>query len=275
MISELKASEFYKCKELLYEEGHLEPKAIIEGKNSGRIFVDDINAPTSGLIWLGSNNGFIFIGNEENEGFNFELNNFFNTVIKSDANKVGLTAFEAIGNHSKWNETIKKVFGENLKSYNQRVYDLQKDHYRIQNEPVLEQGYEVRKITKNILGNEGCLTFKNIGFLNSKILEFWTSFERFLNNGIGYLVVYESEIVSVCFSGAVAGNVHGIDIETLKHHQGKKLAQKVAHSFVQDCIENNLTPYWNCMEVNIPSNSVAEKIGFKNKFNYIWYSIPF
>ncbi len=80
MISELKRSEFYKCKELLYEQGHLEPKSIVEGKNSGRIFVDDIITPTSGFIWLGSNNGFIFIGNEENDGFNFELNNFFNTV---------------------------------------------------------------------------------------------------------------------------------------------------------------------------------------------------
>ncbi|SDQ56819.1 GNAT family N-acetyltransferase [Virgibacillus salinus] len=275
MISELKKSEFYKCKELLYEQGHIEPKAIIEGKNSGRIFVDDIISPTSGFIWLGSNNGFIFIGNEENEGFNFELKNFINTVIKLDVRKVGLTSFEAIGNHSKWNKTIKKVFGENLISYNQRVYELQKDDYRKQNVPIIEQGYEVIKITKTILENRDYLVYENIEFLHSKVLEFWTSFERFLNYGIGYCVVYENEIVSVCFSGVVAGNVHGIDIETLKHHQGKKLAQKVAHTFVKDCIENNNTPYWDCMEVNKPSVSVVENIGFKNKFNYIWYSISF
>lgn len=30
MISELKESEFYKCKGLLYEQGHLEVKAIVE-----------------------------------------------------------------------------------------------------------------------------------------------------------------------------------------------------------------------------------------------------
>jgi hypothetical protein len=143
MISELEKPEYYKCKELLYEEGLLEAKAVIEGENTGRIFVDDIIAPTSGFIWLGSNNGFIFIGNEGNEGFNFELNNFFNTVIKPDANKVGLTAFEAIGNHSKWNKTIKKVFGENVIGYNQRVYELKKNDYRKQNEPVIEQGYEL------------------------------------------------------------------------------------------------------------------------------------
>jgi hypothetical protein len=275
MISELKKSEYYKCEELIYEEGLLEAKAVIEGENTGRIFVDDIIAPASGFIWLGSNNGFIFIGNEENKEFNFELKNFFNTVIKSDANKFGLTAFEAIGNHSKWNRTFKKVFGENLIGYNQRVYALKKTDYRKQYEPVIEQGYEFIKITKDILENKGYLTIKNIDFLQSKILEFWTSFERFLDYGIGYIAVYENEIVSVCFSGVVAGNVHGIDIETLKHHQGKKLAQKVAHFFVNDCIENNITPYWDCMEVNKPSVSVAENIGFENKFNYIWYSISF
>lgn len=275
MISELEKSEYYKCKELIYEEGLLEAEAVIEGKNTGRIFVDDIIAPTSGFIWLGSNNGFIFIGNEENEEFNVELYKFFNTVIKPDANKLGLTAFEAIGNHSKWNKTFKKVFGENVMGYNQRVYELKKTDYRKQNEPVIEQGYEVIKITKDILENKGYVTFENIDFLRSKILEFWTSFEMFLDYGIGYIAVYENEIASVCFSGVVVGNVHGIDIETLKHHQGKKLGQKVTHFFVNECIENNITPYWDCMEINKPSVSVAENVGFVNKFNYFWYSISF
>jgi hypothetical protein len=275
MISELEKSEHYKCRELVYEEGLLEAEAVIEGSHPGRIFVDDIISPASGFIWLGSNNGFIFIGNEENEEFNFELYDFFNTVIKHDANKLGLTAFEAIGNHSKWNDTFKKVFGENVKGYNQRVYELKKTDYRKQNEPVIEQGYEVIKITKDIIENKGSISFKNIDFLHSKILEFWNSFEKFLEKGIGYIAVYKNEIVSVCFSGVVSGNVHGVDIETLKHHQGKKLGQKVAHLFANECIENNITPYWDCMEINTPSVSVAENIGFKNEFNYIWYSISF
>ncbi|WP_421385254.1 GNAT family N-acetyltransferase [Bacillus salacetis] len=275
MISELKKSDFYKCKELLNDEGLLEAKAVIEGGHPGRVFVDDTTAPESGFIWLGSNNGYIFIGNEKNEGFNRQLKGFFENVIKPDANKVGLTAFEAIGNHSKWNKTIKKVFGENVIGYNQRVYELKENECRKQYEPVVEQGYEVIKITKNIIDSKGCSTFKNVEFLHSKILEFWASFEKFIKEGIGYIAVYENEIVSVCFSGVVAGNVHGIDIETLKYHQGKKLAQKVAHAYVNDCIQNNIIPYWDCMEINKPSVSVAEKVGLQIKFNYIWYRIPF
>lgn len=63
MITELKKSEFYKCKDLLYAQGvQLEAKAVVEGVNPGRIFVDDIETPASGLIWLGNNDGFFFIG---------------------------------------------------------------------------------------------------------------------------------------------------------------------------------------------------------------------
>jgi GNAT superfamily N-acetyltransferase len=275
MISELDPIEFYKCKPLLVHDGLLESKAAIEGTHSDRIFVDDPMSPASGFIWLGSNNGFIFIGNEENADFNSQLNHHFNTVIKPDANRMGLTGFEAIGDHPKWNKTIKRVFGENLKGYNQKVYELQKNHYIRKHEPRLEQGYETAKITKSILENNGSEPYRNIEFLQSKVLEFWPSFERFYYHGVGYMMVYKNEIVSVCFSGVVAGNVHGIDIETLPHHQGKKLALKVAHAFVQECLENGITPYWDCMEINEASVSIAEKIGFRNKHHYMWYNIPF
>ena len=118
MISELKKLEFYKCKELLYEQGQLEAKAVIEGVNPGRVFVDDTDWPTSGLIWLGNNDGFIFIGDEKNEGFNNELNNFVDNIIIPEATKVGLNWFEGIGNHGKWNTIIKEVFkSRNLGSW--------------------------------------------------------------------------------------------------------------------------------------------------------------
>lgn len=65
MITELKQNEFYRCKELLNEEGQLEVKAVVEGVNPGRIFVDSIDSPHSALVWLGNNDGFFLIGNEK------------------------------------------------------------------------------------------------------------------------------------------------------------------------------------------------------------------
>ncbi len=275
MISELKKFEFYKCKDLLYEQGQLEAKAIIEGVNPGRVFVDDIDHPTSGLIWLGNNDGFIFIGDEKNEGFNNELNNFIDNIIIPEAIKVGLTWFEGIGNHRKWNTTIEKVLkSRKLGSWNQRVYTLQKGDYKCNSELAIEQGYKVVKICETLFENND-YSIKNIEFLHSQILEFWSSSETFFSVGIGYCMIYKDEIVSICFSGFVVGNVHAVAIETIEGHRGKKLAQKIAKSFVTDCLNNNIVPYWDCMESNKPSIAVAENIGFKNVFNYIGYDFSF
>ena|SRR5690606_9946466 len=73
MIMELNKTDFYKCKNLLHQQGQLEVKAVVEGVNPGRIFVDNLTSPNAGLVWLGNNDGFIFIGNEENEQFNEQV----------------------------------------------------------------------------------------------------------------------------------------------------------------------------------------------------------
>ena len=68
-----------------------------------------------------------FFGDAENEEFNKEVNRFINHVIVPEARKVGLDCFEGIGNHSKWNKTIERIFQHRkLKSWNQRVYMLEK-----------------------------------------------------------------------------------------------------------------------------------------------------
>lgn len=271
MIVELDKTDLGKCRKLLNEQGHLEAKAIVENINPGRIFVNDSKNPTSGLIWLGNNDGFILFGSENNDEFNNELNHFIDNVIKSEAKKVQLKWFEVVGNHDKWNKIIESIFEpRNIESWNQRVYSIRPGEFKRNYVPAIEQGYTVMKISDTLFENKNN-TIKNIEFLHTKIVEFWSSPESFFRNGIGYCILYNSEIVSVCFSGFVAGNVHCINIETLEAHQGKKLAQKVAHSFVKDCFENHMVPYWDCMEMNKPSVAVAENIGFKNEFNYTGY----
>lgn len=269
MISELKKSDFYKCKGLLNEHGQLEAKAIVEGINPGRIFADDVEYPASGLIWLGNNDGFIFIGNERNERFNSNLNDFIDHVIASEAKKVGLCWFEGVGNHGKWNEILEKIFEyRQLGSWTHKVFTLDKNDYN-SCKINIEEGYEVVKIREIFYDKK----IKNLAFLHTKILEYWSTAESFFLNGIGYCVVYKNEITSICFSGFALNHIHCADIETVKEHQGKKLAHIAARAFAEDCLEQRFVPYWDCMESNKPSAAVAEKLGFKNVFNYVGYEL--
>lgn len=270
-ISELNKKDFYKCRDLINDNGQIEVKAIIAGVNPGRIFVDNIDSPKTGLIWLGNNDGFLFIGDESNNEFNNEINQFIDTVIMTEAEKVGLDWFEGMGNHQKWNEILENVFGHRkLGKWNQKVYTIQRCNEN--NEPTIDKDYSIVNITKENYQNSS--TMKNNSFIHSKILNCWYSFDQFFEKGKGYCIVHNEEIVSLCFSCFVVENFHCIDIETIVTHRGKKLGQKIAHYFVRDCLENNMIPYWDCMEKNKPSVAIAENLGFTSKFNYVGYEFP-
>lgn len=227
------------------------------------------------MLWLGNNDGFVFFGNERNERFKNDINQFIDDVIAPKVKRIGLEWFEAIGNHAKWEKAIETLFAHRkLASWNQRVYMLQKENHQAVNEPVIDKDYSVLKISRALYENK-TYSIKNIEFLHSKILEFCPSADSFFHHGMGYCVLYNQQIVSVCFSGFVVENVHGIDIETLEAHQGKKLAQIIASYFVKDCHTNGMIPYWDCMEENHPSVAIAEKIGLSLTFNYVGYEFQF
>ncbi|MFV8827904.1 GNAT family N-acetyltransferase [Alkalihalobacterium sp. APHAB7] len=273
MIYELKSEEFPKCQPLVIKGKHIEIQAIIAGNNPGRIFVDNRFDPTSGFVWFGNLDGFAFIGNVNNETFTREVDAFFNNEIIGEAKRLGLQWFEGFGHDPSWDSAIEKMFNKrNLEASKQRVYLMSRETYQVDREPQIEQTYLVEKLTAERLASE---VYQKSPFLQNKLLHFWRSEREFLEKGLGYCIVYEKEIVSVCFSGFVANQYHGIDIETVPHHQGNKLARKLAHRFVKDALVQNLVPYWDCMEVNAPSLSVAESVGFELQYQYTVYEFPF
>ena len=273
MITELQNNEFLKCINMVDLTGHMEVIAVIERINPGRIFVDDTSSPTSGLIWLGNNDGFFFIGDEKNTRFNSEINDFVDSVILPEAKSQGLDAFEAIGNHPAWNKTIEEVFSlRGLERWNQKVYKLLPGDYRSTSNPEVNAIYSTVMITKELYEDS---SIKNPGFLHKKINECWRSPEEFFQSGIGHAVLCDNEIVTLCLSGLVADNMHCIGIETLEEHRGRKLAQKAAHSFAKECLQMGGVPYWDCMADNKPSVAIAESLGFSNVFNYSGYYFIF
>ncbi|MCH1627379.1 GNAT family N-acetyltransferase [Ferdinandcohnia quinoae] len=275
MIYELNRNDFYKCQTLVIKQGPLEVKAVINGVNPGRIFVDNYISPSSGIVWLGNNDGFLFIGDEENENFNSELNHFIDRVIVPEAKQAQLNWFEGIGYHQKWNKTIERIFTHRqLQKWNQRVYILEEENYSYNNEPILDQGYRLLKLTNKFYENSDN-TIKNIDFLHSQISSSWSTPKSFFEKGLGYCIIYNNQIVSLCYSVFVIENIHCVAIETKEDFQERKLAQKVAHHYIKECFKKGILPYWDCMEENKPSIRIAENIGFTNLFNYQGYYFSF
>lgn len=249
----------------------MEGKAIVAGMNPGRIFVDDLKTPTTAMIWQGNLDGFVFIGETKNDSFNKEINHYINEVIKPQAKELGLGWFECISDNPNWYVAFEnEIFKDRkLSSWNQHVYRLTSHDFTSVKKPEMDQQYTIQQVCPDMLLSR---KLQNIEFLESKIKEFWESQNDFFENGFAYCILYNHSIVSICMTGFRYQEIHGIDIETVDSHRGHKLAQCAAYAFIEHCFVHGCTPYWDCMEVNYPSNAVAKKLGFKREFKYKGYA---
>lgn len=137
---------------------------------------------------------------------------------------------------------------------------------------MLESPYHLVKISRQLLC---AANGSRADELIDTILNYWSSLDDFFWYGIGYVVQYEQQFVTSCFSGFAAGNLHGISIETAEAHRGKKLAQAAARAFVNDCLSSGKSPYWDCTATNLVSNRVARNIGLTLHFDYNVYGFRF
>jgi RimJ/RimL family protein N-acetyltransferase len=78
-------------------------------------------------------------------------------------------------------------------------------------------------------------------------------------------------MVSLCFTGFIYQSTHGVDIETIDGYRGKDLAKKTAYLLARECLDHGESLYWDCMEVNYPSNAIALKLGFTLFHQYHCY----
>jgi len=265
LLFELKPSHFSRCENITNPHGHLEVRAIIGGNNPGRVFVDDEENPASGLVWLGNHDGFFFIGDEENYEFNRKVSGFIDRVIAPQAQELGLEWFECFGNHHGWEDQIEKIFsGREMQTWNQKVLTFPKGNSFSPGPAAPAEGFSIIRLGPENFTPE----ISNYPFWLKRICEFWGELDRFFALGFGYGILRNKEMVGICFSGFARGDMHGIDIETLPSFQGRKFAQIMARSFVGECGERGLMPYWDCMEGNKASEVIARKIGLVESFSY-------
>jgi hypothetical protein len=248
-----------------------EPLAVIEGNNPGWVFVDDLNTPRSALVWAQGIMGFYLVGDANSAVFLKELDVFTDQVLRPRLHHLGVTYFEISGIEN-WNAVIENIFWKrNLDNSQQCVYTIKSSGDRFVTQRKVVGDYRLLRVDQHLLVD---LSVGNREFLFSKLIRFWGSVSKFLNTGLAYVLVDGKEIVSLCCSGFVAGNVHAIDIETEVSHRRKGYAEAVARAFVSECVEKHLQPHWDCMAENIASVRLAEKLGFTQSYVYRLYSFP-
>jgi len=246
-----------------------EALAIIEGNNPGWVFADDLNTPKAALVWAQGIEGFYLVGDASSAVFLEELNVHTEQVLKPRLRDLGVAWFEISGDES-WNPVIENVFEKrNLESSQQWVYTPKPSQHESVMQLKTVGNCRLQRVDQHLLVD---LSAGNKEFLLTKLTQFWSSVDTFLNTGLGYALVDGEEIASLCFSGFVAGNIHGIDIETEVSRRRKGFAEIVAQAFIAECFERRLQPHWDCMAENAASAQLAEKLGFTQSHVYTLYS---
>lgn len=265
MIKELKPNEFYRIRDLVEKQPFVEPRAIINQVNPGRVFVDDLKVPHTALVWLGDNDGFFFIGDEDNPYFNRHIQDYVTIYLSHELKKEGINYFEALAINSDWDQTIQSVFrARPLENWTSILHTINRD--RLSPLPTLTRGYDVIKLTSE---------WYNDSFVKRRLSETWPSFDRFDRYGIGYAVVQDHQVVSLCYSNYTDGHKHSVAVETLHNHKRRNLAKVAAYHYIQDCLEQGFEVHWDCLEHNESSVALAKSLGFERILHYKGYEFNF
>ncbi len=111
-----------------------------------------------------------------------------------------------------------------------------------------------------------------IGMINEK----WISGEVFLKEGFGFCLVKDNSIISWCISDYNIDNQCEIGVETDDEYRGRGYATIVVSEVLNYCKERGLRKVgWHCMDSNVGSYKLAEKVGFKRMDDYITYQAWF
>jgi RimJ/RimL family protein N-acetyltransferase len=267
MIYELESGNFSKVTPLFREHKQYIPVfAIIDGNFPGRIFVDNKDSPGTALVWAITRWAYIE-GDPQNSSFNDPLAKLIRDIIIPDSLKMKMSWLEIYAPHSsKWTKMMETYLYEfKPEKHYEMVYTFDEQKYRTLRKPSsLPTGYLIEKIEFPIIPDSA---------LNSSLIK-----EDFkTKTSFGFRLKKDHQVISICRSfGFISGNEFMIDIETFEEKERcKGYATAVGKALIDYCLEKGYIPLWETTMDNIPSQKVAEKLGFVENESYPVYAIEF
>jgi hypothetical protein len=111
MIYELSRAQFETIEHLLKGKGvHEEVVNVVSGSSLGWVFVDNVMAPGTAMIWSEESKGLFFIGNPTSEEFNSALITYMKYILIPRMKKKNLEGIELYGTSKVWNKKLNAIF---------------------------------------------------------------------------------------------------------------------------------------------------------------------
>lgn len=228
------------------------PRAVANRNMDGTILVDK-GTLCDGALFANNWSWIFQIGISESIDFDNELLNF---IDKEYITQNRFFSWHYISETAKvrLHERYGHIFEEGYRNY----YRYEKEYI---DSTLIKKLSDVTftKITANNIYNT---------YLENYVKEFWKTTENFLNNGIGFMVTSNNEVIAHCFSATIEDKHVDIEIQTNEKYRKKGLATTLSLMMINECLNNDLLPVWDCLYDNHSSNALAIKIGFTKLMQY-------
>lgn len=225
--------------------------AVCDQVIDGEIFANE--KLTAGLIRTANGIYYLF-GDTNDQNYNEDLFMYLKMAIEKTEKR-----FTLFASSEEWEMMIEGHFSNALR-YMPRM-KFQSITFEEKKQDCNKNTYEVKRIDRSNIerSNE---------FTAEYYKEYWGSKETFLDGGFGFCIEQGGMIVAECVSIFNGNGFAEIDIVTHEAYQGKGLAQAVATRFIEHCMQNDITPCWDCYVDNIPSQKLARKLSFNHPIEY-------
>lgn len=267
MIYEL-ANQHYDRARALFAglENRVAIQAIIEGNSPGRIFVDDPEQPASAFTWNPFRYGYL-VGESDNGAFNASLRQLLASELLPQAAHSHDPTLVLYPHPADWQRQVTFLLGDYAPiALTRQTFRFNPARFQHHDWPAhVPAGLRLQSIDADLI--------KQSEQIAGALELLWCSTSAFLSKGLGFCLLDGEQILSMCFSPFVGGSLREIGVDTQPDYRRRGYATLTAAAFISQCLQNGLTPVWECWADNAPSLNLAEKLGFEAVAAYPVYFI--
>lgn len=247
-------------------------QTVVDGHVNGKIYVDNIQLPSTYLIYHPYGMSLLF-GNQNNPDFNDAFVKYALNLDNSRIKTEWLQTCPTI-----WNEKLSDLFGNNLIKeeavgeadknkieLSTRVnFTFNEEKYNDFKRNQIETSYEIVRTEKN-----------HFEAMKGTVVPryFWNTADDFCRRGVGFSLIYEGKVVSTAFSAFIVGDKLELGIESAGEYRGKGFATQTCMALIDYCLQNNFRPVWACRRQNTNSMLLSHKLGFEPSMSLPFYKL--
>ena len=267
-IVELDASSYDRVRPLFAPEpAYVFCAAVLAGRASGRVWVDDAANPTSAFVITRGVWAYL-AGRADNEAFNAGLNRalFAGEIAGADAFGLLLTC-----QSRDWFRHIPAITAPREPGVFRRSRYEARPDFAFDWRPLAPAGYDIRPVHHDLHNLEGDLPH-DVAHLLARM----EPDSPPLDHGFGYVAVRDGRVAAHAVVDAIAGKRGDIGLVTQEGHRRQGLATVTAAATLEDAFRHGLAVvHWDCNADNAGSVRTAEKLGLKQLGEDVMFVLAF